>query len=125
MRTIIISMYVAVMVLVVACSKSSGTDNPPPPPPPPGPDTTCNNVDSRFSARVLPIIQSSCATSTGCHATGSINGPGALTSFAQISNASSAIRSAVISGRMPPGGNLSAADKNAIICWVNSGAPNN
>src|SRR5215217_7713674 len=74
----------------------------------------CSEIDSRFSAKVFPIIQSSCATNSGCHATGSSNGPGALTNFTQISQASSAIRTAVLSGIMPKGSSLSIQDKNAI-----------
>src|SRR6187551_1741880 len=67
------------------------------------PQAVCDNIDSRFTAKVFPIIQNSCATNIGCHATGSANGPGALTTYTQISNASAAIRNAVISGFMPRG----------------------
>ncbi|MGQ0737919.1 MAG: hypothetical protein ACT4OJ_02560 [Bacteroidota bacterium] len=105
---------------VNSCSKSSGGGG--------GGGTTtvnCANVTNKaFTADVLPILQSSCAIS-GCHAAGSTNGPGALTSHAQASAAASSIRSAVSSGRMPQSGTLTTAQKNSIICWVDSGAPNN
>lgn len=104
--------------LTIGCSKKGNTTTPPV-------QNSCDGIDSRFSAKVSPIIQSSCATSSGCHGNGSTNGPGALTSFAQISNAAAAIRNAVISGEMPKNGTLSTVQKNIIACWVNSGTPDN
>ncbi len=83
----------------------------------------CSTVTNKaFAANVNPIIQASCNVS-GCHAAGSSNGPGPLTNFAQISAAS--IRSAISSGSMPKGGSLTTAQKNSIICWIDSGKPNN
>jgi hypothetical protein len=85
----------------------------------------CSTVANKaFAADVNPIIQSSCAKS-GCHASGSFNGPGELITYTQISNARSNIRSTVSSGRMPQGSSLSTSQKNSIICWIDSGAPNN
>ena len=85
----------------------------------------CATVTNKaFAADVNLIIQASCNIS-GCHAAGSGNGPGALTNYAQISAAGSSIKTAVLSGRMPQGSSLSTAQKNSIICWVNSGTPNN
>ena len=111
---------IAILVagFIAACNKNHDTD--------PGNNSIdCSGTAKTFSTDVNPIIQNSCATSTGCHGNGSTNGPGALTNFAQISNASTAIKSAVISGVMPQGGSLSTQEKNTIACWVNSGAPNN
>ncbi len=107
--------------LSIGCSKnkSNNSSNNPPV------QDNCNGIDSHFATKVFPIIQSSCATNSGCHGNGSTNGPGALTNYSQISNAASAIRTAVISGAMPKNGTLGATEKNIIICWVNSGAPNN
>jgi uncharacterized membrane protein len=53
------------------------------------------------------------------------NGPGALTTFNQIKNAASAIRSAVVSKRMPLGGSLTDAQIQSIACWADNGALNN
>jgi len=117
MRRDIILLIIALTALIIGCKKNTGETGVIP--------QTCDGVDSRFSAKVFPIIQGSCATSVGCHGNGSINGPGALTSFIQIRNASAAIKTAVVSGLMPLGGSLSTGDKNAIICWVNSGDPDN
>lgn len=88
-----------------------------------GTTVDCSTVTNKaFAANVNPIIQASCNVS-GCHAAGSSNGPGPLTNFAQISAAS--IRSAISSGSMPKGSTLTAAQKNSIICWIDSGKPNN
>ena len=99
----------------LSCSKSS--DSPPA-------NTNCNTTKT-YSMDVSPIIQSTCAISSGCHAVGSNSGPGALTNFTQVFNARVAIRGSVASGIMPQGGSLSTTQKNAIICWIDSGAPNN
>ncbi len=106
-------------LIIVSCSKSNGggggSNNPP--------AVTCSGTKS-FSSDVNPIIQSTCAIPT-CHNAGSINGPGALTTYQQISAAASAIKTAVGNGTMPKTGSLTTAQKEAIICWVNQGAPNN
>ena len=105
------------VAVVISCSKSSdgGSNNPP--------AVTCTSTKS-FASDVNPIIQSSCAIPT-CHNAGSTNGPGALTTHKQISDAANAIKTAVGNGTMPKTGSLTTAQKEAIICWVNQGAPNN
>lgn len=101
-------------IVLLACSKSSdNTSNP-----------DCSTAKS-WSTDVSPIIQSTCAINAGCHASGSTNGPGPLTSYTQVFNARTNIRAAVASGTMPQNGSLSPSQKNAIICWIDSGAPNN
>ncbi|TAL48964.1 MAG: hypothetical protein EPN92_03145 [Chitinophagaceae bacterium] len=90
-----------------------------------GGTTSCTGVPNKFAADVNPIIQSTCATNSGCHGAGSPNGPGELLTYTQIYNARVNIRSAVSSGTMPKTGSLSTAQKNSIICWIDSGAPNN
>lgn len=112
------------IVLSEACTKDPGNNgggNPPPPPPPP---VDCNTVSSKFSTDVNPIIQSSCATSIGCHGNGSNSGPGPLLTFDQIRNAAFSIKSAVISRRMPLTGTLSTAQIQSISCWVDNGMKN-
>ncbi len=85
----------------------------------------CATVTNKaFAADVNPIIQSTCAVAS-CHAAGSTNGPGPLTNYNEIFSARSNIRSAVSTGRMPQTGSLSTSAKNSIICWIDSGAPNN
>lgn len=77
-----------------------------------------------FAAEVKPWVTSFCATS-GFRDSGSEKGPGALTTFAQISFSKSAIRSSIVSGFMPLGTSLTTNQKNAIICWIDAGRLNN
>ena len=90
-----------------------------------GTAVNCTGVASSFAANVNPIIQSTCATDATCHGAGSVNGPGPLLTYTQISNASVTIKTAVANGTMPKTGSLTTAQKNSIICWINSGSPNN
>ena len=109
--TIIISVFT-----VISCSKDGGGG---------GGGTDCSTVSNKaFAADVNPIIQSRCNV-PGCHSAGSTNGPGPLTNYTQVAAAASSVRSAISSGRMPQGGALTAAQKNSILCWIDSGAPNN
>lgn len=107
------------MILVIgvlACTKSvlDPVDTP----------AACDSVAKSFSANVSPLILSSC-TSSECHGSGSINGPGALLNYTNIFAARVAIRSAISAGSMPKNSSFSTAQKNTIICWIDSGAPNN
>lgn len=114
-----ISLLVAGILFSTGCSKDNGGSG--------GGSTSvdCSTVTNKaFAADVNPIIQSSCAIS-GCHAAGSTNSGGPFTSYSQIAAKSSQIRAAVNSGRMPQGSSLSTAQKNSIICWIDSGSPNN
>ena len=116
-----------IMITIIACSKSTETDTSGNaiPPPTPLPTTSCAAAPAKFSTDVSAIIQSSCATSSGCHGNGSSNGPGALTTFNQIKNAASFIKSEVVSKRMPLGGSLTNSQIQSISCWVDNGALNN
>ena len=115
---LIISFTIA---LLNSCSKSGGTGGGNGG----GGSVNCATVTNKaFAADVNPIIQGRCAIA-GCHAAGSTNGPGPLTNYTQVFNARSQIRSAINSGLMPQGSTLSTDQKNSIICWIDSGAPNN
>jgi hypothetical protein len=110
--TIVLSVFIT-----ISCSKDNGG----------GGSTTldCSTVTNKaFTANISPIIQASCNVA-GCHAAGSVNGPGPLTNHAQVAASASTIRTAVSSGRMPQGSTLTTAQKNSILCWIDSGAPNN
>ena len=102
-----------ILFLIIACSKKSDSVA-----------TNCSTTIS-FAADVNPVIQSSCALNPGCHASGSTNGPGPLTNYTQVFSARAAIRIAVASGKMPQNSTLSTTQKDAILCWIDSGAPNN
>jgi len=117
--TKMVSMLVVVVSLLVACTKrhedTLGTGSP----------GNVSGPPKSFAVDVDPIIQSSCAASSGCHGSGSSAGPGPLLTYTQVFNARSSIRSAVSSGSMPLNGGLSGTQKNSIIFWIDSGAPNN
>lgn len=103
--------------ILISCSKDGGSGG--------GSSVDCNTITNKaFAADVNPIIQSRC-NQPGCHAVGSTSGPGPLTNYSEVFSARNLIRTAVASGFMPQGSTLTAAQKNLIICWIDSGAPNN
>lgn len=87
-------------------------------------EPNCNGISPTFAADVQPIITANCATSN-CHSSGSSKGPGALTTYAQISAAKNRISTAIRNGSMPKQGSLTTNEKNQILCWIESGALNN
>lgn len=106
-------MAISLILVIISCSGNNDI----------GPvDCTGKNV---AFADANAIIQSSCAYSSGCHGSGSYNGPGALVSYNQIYNARFQVKSAVASGRMPLGTRLSTDDRTSIVCWIDNGAQNN
>ena len=107
-----------IFIAFASCSKSSSNTGG-------GTTTNCANVPKSFSTDVNPVIQSSCTLNSGCHGSNSVHGPGELLSYAQIFNARVNIKTAVSSGTMPKTGSLTTAQKNSILCWVDSGAANN
>lgn len=122
----ILGIAIILTCLAISCSKGDGTDN----------NTgggnggggsnpnICNTTPKTFAADVDPIIQTFCNVA-GCHSSGSVNGPGPLTNYTQVFNARSLIRPAISSGAMPQNTTLTSTQKNTIICWIDSGAPNN
>ncbi|HEX7904562.1 MAG TPA: hypothetical protein VF487_11835 [Chitinophagaceae bacterium] len=100
------------IVTIVSCSKSSDGSN------------SCDGVAKTWSANVSVIIQTFC-NQAGCHNAGSMQGPGPLTNYAEVFPNRASIREAVKLGVMPQNTTLTAAQKNAVICWIDSGAPNN
>jgi hypothetical protein len=84
----------------------------------------CGTVPALFANNVNPIIQTRCAV-PGCHAAGSTNGVGPLTSYTLIKNAAVQIKAAVVSGFMPRNSTLTPVEIKTISCWVDAGAPDN
>ncbi len=111
-------------IVLIACSKS-GDNNPA------GGGGNTNTLDcatvtnKAWTANISSIIQTKCATNSNCHGSGSSNGPGELTNYTAVFNAKTSIRSAVGSGVMPKEGTITTAQKNSILCWIDSGAPEN
>jgi hypothetical protein len=102
------------IVIFISCSKSN-TDEP---------SINCEAVPKSFATDVNPIIQTFC-NQPNCHNTGSTNGPGALTNYSEVFDARARIKPQVATGLMPQNTTLTTAQKNIIICWIDSGAPNN
>jgi hypothetical protein len=86
--------------------------------------TDCSSLNVSFSRDIQPIIQSRCAVS-GCHDASSGNKGGPFTTYTQIQFKASNIKVQVVSGNMPQGGTLTAAQIKLISCWVDGGAANN
>ncbi|GAB2837255.1 hypothetical protein [Ferruginibacter profundus] len=81
---------------------------------------TCDPAIS-YSAKVKPVFVSNC-TASGCH--DGVNSA-SLAEYTTARDAAQQIRSAVSRGLMPMYSTLSAADKAAILCWIDSGTKNN
>lgn len=106
----------AFIFILAACSKKSSGDVS---------ADVCAAVAAKFTADLLPLMQTKCSFNSNCHGTGSTNTGGVLVTYAQISAKSATIKSQVAAGIMPQSGSLTSAQKNTIICWVNNGALNN
>lgn len=116
-KVIVAFLFVAVLALLVEgcgkCDCITATD-------------PCAGLAFKFATDVQPIINTRCATSPGCHGNGAINSGGPLTNYTQIFNKRLEIKIQVSSNSMPPPPDtLSSDQKNKIICWLNSGAPDN
>lgn len=86
---------------------------------------TANCQNYSFTNDVSPLIQTSCNNGTGCHASGSSNGPGSLVTYNEVKNAAAQIQSSIMAGRMPLGSSLTSAQIQLITCWISNGALNN
>ena len=84
----------------------------------------CSTLNPSFSAQVMPLIIESCGV-VGCHDASSGNKGGPFTNYTQISNKATTIKTQVLSGAMPQGSSLTAAQLQIISCWVSNGAVNN
>jgi hypothetical protein len=110
--------FTGIIFFISSCGKGNGGSNPPPADP-------CSGLSSKFAADVKPIINTSCASSVNCHGAGSNNAGGPLTDYNLIFAKRLSIKFQIENGLMPKGSSLTADQKNKIICWINSGAPNN
>jgi hypothetical protein len=108
------------IVIFISCSKSSSADEDDPG----GSNINCDGVPKSFAADVNPIIQTFC-NQPNCHNAGSTNGPGPLIIYSDVFDARARIRPQIVAGLMPQNTTLTTAQKNIIICWIDSGAPNN
>lgn len=86
---------------------------------------SCVGISPKFSTEILPILNTVCSNNSSCHAVGSTNSGGPLTTHTEVFAKRSNIRAAILSGSMPKNTSLSQAQINAFICWIDSGALNN
>jgi hypothetical protein len=87
-----------------ACKKTSNTSYTP----------DCSGAAKSYSLNVAPLMSSKCVS---CHSS--------YNSFTSVNNDKSGIRSSIVSGSMPKNGSMTVAEKNSVVCWIDSGAPNN
>lgn len=85
----------------------------------------CDTSDYAFSTRISPIIGTSCATSIGCHGSGSVHG--GFTSYNKIKpyiDNGSVYNRVITQKSMPPSGALPECDIEVLKKWIETGAPN-
>jgi hypothetical protein len=116
MKKLLLAVVIVATTITTSCNKKDA------------PNTTtvdCATTPAKFSADAAPIIATRCASSPGCHGTGSSNSGGVLVSYTQINSKKIAIRTSILNGSMPQGSSLTDAQKKAIVCWIDAGALNN
>ena len=118
----LLSIIIICITVFTACSKSDSSTG--------GGGTTaitfsCSGISPKFSTDVQPILNTLCSVNSNCHATGSANSGGALTTYTQVNAKKSNIRAQILSGAMPQSGTITQAQINAFICWIDAGAVNN
>lgn len=121
------AMAIALSLIVASCSKSNEEDLDPGNGG--GGGTTCDTVNMKYAANVVPILQASCY---GCHANGNASGGVSLGTYAGVKtqadngNLIGVITHASGFPAMPQGGaKLSDCNINIIRAWIARGALNN
>jgi cytochrome c553 len=121
---------IACTTTIVSCSKDNEQDitnnNPPDGG---GGDNSCDTVNMKYTANVLPIISANCYS---CHGNGNVSGGVSLGNYAgvkaQVDNGNllHVINHDAGYPAMPQGGSkLSDCNINKIRSWINHGALNN
>ena len=114
MKKLQITLNMMLLFIFMSCASGSDDDgevmNPPPP-----------NNDVTYNANVKSIIDSNC---TGCHGNPTTNNaPMSLTTYAEVKSAVETrnLITRIENGTMPPVGNLSASQIQAIKDWQAGG----
>lgn len=102
--------FLSLMVLVIvttvcACGVKSSSDDDPPPSPPPATDKAWDEIK--------PLVQTRCG---GCH-NGTVH-PIKFDTAAKFKGSRAKAR--ITDGSMPPGGGLSATDKQKLLAYLGS-----
>jgi hypothetical protein len=93
--------------LLTGCSKLSNSNSSYTP--------SCSGAVKSFKTDVAPIMRTYCA---GCHNS-------KFSTYSSLSSDLNNVSGQVESGNMPRGESLTTIQKDAILCWISSGAPNN
>jgi uncharacterized membrane protein len=75
-----------------------------------------------YAAQIAPLLAANC---TSCHGASNPSAGISLNNHTNVKANASRANSMIQSGRMPPTGALSAANKALFQAWIDQGAPNN
>ena len=114
---------ISVLAFIAGCDKKVGklpVQTTPPPPP-----DACDTIT--YNKHIKRIFDENCVS---CHNPRLPSGSVEFNNYTDVKNKADAgrIKARVIDGEggfMPQGGELSAADKNLINCWLNNGKKEN
>jgi hypothetical protein len=85
----------------------------------------CGKVSSTYHSDIKPLVDTQCATSGGCHGSGSGRDYSTYSGLKTVADNGSLERTTITDKSMPPSGALSLDDRKKIKCWLNNGSPNN
>lgn len=102
----VVIIFSVIVVAVLSCKKKSTTTTETYAP-------TCSGTKS-FNSDVFPLIKAKC---WACHTN--------MADYNQVKALATQIKDNVVSGAMPKNDKLSSDQKDIIVCWIESGAPNN
>jgi hypothetical protein len=80
------------------------------------------NTGTTYTAAIKSIIDTNCATSSGCHGAGASGKP-EFNTFSKVSTNASSIFSRANAGTMPPSGKINQNLIDQIACWIADGKP--
>jgi hypothetical protein len=75
-----------------------------------------------YATQIAPLLSASC---TSCHGGSNPQSGIDLSTYTKVKSNATVANTAIQSGRMPPSGALSAANKQLFQTWVNQGMLNN
>ncbi len=106
----IMIMVFSIIAIGYGCSKESANNT-----------TASCDPNISYGKTIKQMFSTDCNTS-GCHDDITIT---SLANYQTLHDGATQIKNSILSGRMPKNQTLSAIDKNAIICWIDSGYKNN
>ena len=85
----------------------------------------CSKIPATYNSNIKPLINLQCATSSGCHGSGSSRDYSTYAGLKIIADNGSLEKETITDKSMPPSGALSLDDRKKIKCWLNNGSLNN